>query len=135
MSSSTTQLSSILSIDIVNMFIDKINDAEKVMAHAAWNRLLFFLSQHWSQVILYLIGLLILSFVIALLGRWGMFGSVLYHYLHLGVLFLIGLIWGPEIFVNIFFNLINLVIYLYCFKLVGKIIDSLGLRRRRRLHR
>lgn len=135
MSSSTTQLSSILSVDTINMFIVKINDVEKVMVHAAWDQLLSFLSQYWGQVVLCLTALLVLSFVIALFGRWGMFGSVFYHYLHFGVLFLIGLIWGPEIFVNIFFGLINLVIYLYSFKLVGKIIDGLGLRKRRKLYR
>ena len=130
MSSSSLQLSYILSSSTVKMFFDQISDTEKEVARIAWNYLLTFLSQNWGRAILFLIVLLVVSFVVALSGRWSMFGSVLYHYLHLGALFVVGLIWGPEIFVNIFFDLINLVIYLYSFKLVGYIIDRLGLRKR-----
>lgn len=121
--------------DIMNTALKVVDDQKKEIAKICWENLLLFLAQHWIQIIMILFIILVISFIKALSGQWGMFGSVLYHYLHIGVLFIIGLIWGPEIYLNIFFGLINLIIYLYSFKLVGKILDKLGLRRKVRVRR
>lgn len=115
---------------IIDTVLKAMDDSKMEAIQILWGHLLSFLSIHWGIALLYLTGLLILSFIIALVGRWGMFGSVAYHYLHLGTLFIIGLIFGPNIFANNYFELLNLVIYICSFRAVGVIIDSLGLRRR-----
>jgi len=62
-------------------------------------------------------------------GRWGWLGSVLYNYLYFGTLFVIGLIWGPEIFANDYFEIALVILYIVCFSLVGVILTKTGLRR------
>jgi len=114
---------------IINMALKAIDDTNKEVAQILWNQLLSFLSQNLILVIASLVGLLIVSFVVALNGRWGMFGSVLYNYLYFGILFIVGLIFGSHIFVNKFFDLFAAILYVVCFLMVGKILVVLGLKR------
>lgn len=114
---------------IIDMALKVIDDTNKEVAQILWNHLLSFLSQNLMAVILSLLGLLLVSFLVALNGRWGMFGSVLYNYLYFGVLFIAGLIFGPYIFVNMYFDLFAVILYVTCFLMVGKVLKGLGLKR------
>lgn len=115
---------------IIDSILKMMDDSRKEAISLLWAYLTSFLAQNWGHVLLYAAALLMLSFLFALVGRWSMLGSVLYHYLHLGALLIIGAIFGPQVFLNIWFDLLNFFIYLYSYKLVGEIIDSLGLRSR-----
>lgn len=117
--------------NIINTILKTLDDSKREAIQALWAQLLSFLSIHWGVTILYLIGLLLLSFVIALLGRWGMFGSVAYHYIYFGILFVIGLIFGPDIFTNNYFELLSFAVYICAFRTTGVIINDFGLRGRR----
>ena len=96
-----------------------------------WDGLMSFLTSHWLVVL----GVLVLVFIGALTravltGRWGMLGSVLYNYLYFGTLFVVGLIFGPEVFANDYFKLVLVLLYVVCFTLVGMFISKMGFRRR-----
>jgi hypothetical protein len=72
-------------------------------------------------------GLLFLALIIAsikaLFGETGMLGSILYHIFFFGILGILVLIWGWGIFFNSYFDLITLVLYRFCYWLVGRILE------------
>lgn len=112
--------------DIIDKMVMAVGETEKEAYLIIWDNLLSFLSENWFPVILVLTTLLVISFVRALFGRWGMFGSVLYHYLYFGTLFIIGLIFGPGIFANLFIGIVLVVLYVVCYLLVGNVLRSFG---------
>ena len=103
-------------------------------AHAnriIWNAFITLLLQHLILVACVLILVLVAATVRAVTtGRWGWLGSVLYNYLYFGTLFVVGLIWGPKIFANDYFEIVLVILYIVCFSLVGVILTKTGLRRR-----
>ena len=116
--------------DMVNMFFNAIDEGTKQAARMLWGILTTFLSEHWFAV---LVGLFVV-FVAALIrafvtGRWAMLGSVVYNYLYFGTLFLIGIIWGPEVFANDYFKIVLAILYVVCFILTGQFIANIGVRR------
>jgi hypothetical protein len=115
---------------IIDLILKMMDDSRKEAISLLWGYLISFLTQNWGHVLLYAVALLILSFMFALAGRWSMLGSVLYRYLYFGALLIIGAIFGPHIFLNIWFDLISFIVYKCSYESVGKIIDSLGLRNR-----
>jgi hypothetical protein len=67
-----------------------------------------------------------------MMGRWGSLGSLLYNFFYFGTLYIIGLLWGPEIFVDDLFNAAcAVVLYPACYLLVGYILERTGLKARR----
>lgn len=114
--------------EILDKMLSAIGEAEKEAYQIIWDYLMSFLSENWLKVILFLVALLVISFVRALFGRWGMFGRVMYNYLYWGTLFILGLIFGPKIFANIFIDVLLFILYLICYKLVGKILKILHLK-------
>lgn len=127
---SGTSTTLIPATEIIDKMVNAAGQAEKETYRIIWDFLMSFLADNWLKVILFLFALLLVSFIRALFGRWGMFGSVLYHYLYFGILFILGLIFGPSIFANVFIDLLLFMLYLVCFALVGKILSGLGFRRR-----
>lgn len=103
-------------------------------AHAyriIWDAFITLLWQHWIITVCVLILVLVAATVRAVTtGRWGWLGSVLYNYFYFGTLFVVGLIWGPEIFANDYFEIALVILYIVCFSLVGIILTKTGLRRR-----
>ena len=88
------------------------------------------LAQHWRIVLLGLFVAFIAVTIKALLGRWGSLGNFLYNFLYLGILFVVGLIFGPEIFVkDLFHEVCTLILYPICFYVTGQILTRTGLRR------
>lgn len=95
-----------------------------------WGVLMGFLSVNWFWVLLVLFVLFIFVTLKAMMGRWGSLGSFLYNFFYFGTLFVIGLIWGPGIFVNDYFNAAcATILYPICYVLVGVTLDKMGVRR------
>lgn len=116
---------------MTNLLLENIDKGMKQGAHMLWDILIFFLKGHW-------LGFLILLFVIfisvtlkAMMGRWGGLGSFLYNLFYFGTLFIIGSIWGPEVFVNDYFNAAcTVILYPICYYITGVILDGTGVQRR-----
>lgn len=128
-STSTQLLNSEFAKYIIDTSLKAIDDGKKEVARMCWEILLSFLAQHWMAVVVVLVIVLIISFIKALMGRWWTFGSVVYHYLYFGILFIAGLIWGPYIFVSILFDLSAAILYVFCYKATGWILNALKLHR------
>ena len=126
--STTTQV-----LNIQNMFdgiLVGFESGMRQMSHVLWDTLLQFLSDHWVAVG----GSLLLAFVFvtikAVLGKWASFGSFSYHLLYFGILFIAGLMGGPEIFVSDFYHLFTtIILYPICYLLVGVVLERTGLKR------
>ncbi len=117
--------------DLVSMMFKAMDDGTKTAYHMMWDMLLYFLIHDWLLVL----GLLTFFLVIAtteflFTGRWAMLGSVLYNYCYYGLLFLVGLIFGPEVFANYWIDLLLFAIYAVSFAWIGIILTQIGIRHR-----
>ena len=131
MNTSTTPFGPDFVNDMVIRTLQSVDEGTKWAYHLFWDSLISFLSEHWLTVISFLVLLFLVALIRAYMGRWGMLGSVLYHYLYFGILFLVGLIKGPEVFVSEYFEIAcEIILYPICYKTVGIILDKLGVRRR-----
>src|SRR5689334_11626543 len=111
---------------MINSFIQGIDQGAKLVARVLWDAFTSFLYAHWFLVIIGLFALLFVATLKAMMGRWGALGSLIYNLLYFGTLFIVGLIWGPEIFVNDFFNTACAVIlYPICYYITGQILNKL----------
>jgi hypothetical protein len=115
--------------EVLQMYDKGIKDAYRII----WDTGIAYLVNNWIWVIGILFGVFAFSVLIYIFtGRWGMLGSVLYHYLYFGILFLIGLINGPEAFVSEYFEAAcAIILYPLCYLTVRKILEATGIRRRR----
>ncbi len=121
----TTQ---ILGPDFVNqmvtMVVNSLDEGKKNAYIKLWNEVLMpHLHQHWLGVLEILIGVLVVAFLVKVVtGRWAMLGSVLYNYFYWGILFIIGLIWGPAVFAKDFMDMFLIILYIICFTVVGVLL-------------
>ncbi len=125
-----TPLGSDLPKQVIDLLLNAVEEGSKQASRMMWGILQGYLKEHW----LLFIGILFVCFVAvtlkAMMGRWGSLGSLLYSFFYFGTLYIAGLIWGPEIFVDDFFNAACAVIlYPLCYLLVGYILDKIGLKR------
>jgi len=117
--------------DLISNMLNTYDVLLRKIYHSAWDIFMSTIKEHWLLILSILLGLLIISIIIALMGRWGFFGSLMYNYLYFGFLFILGLIKGPEVFLNEYFEFFCvLLLYPVCYKLVGLILNKLGLRER-----
>lgn len=112
--------------DFVNQLIttafNSIQEATVIAYHKIWDILLILLKEHWGLVLIVLFIVPVAAFVRYMVtGRWAMLGSVLYNYFYFGILFVITLIFGPEIFASDYIKILFLVLYVFCFAMVGKL--------------
>lgn len=115
--------------DIAHSVMIAVENSMKKSIHIWWDFLLSYLSQHWRSVILIIFAAILIATIKAMLGRWGSLGSLLYNLIYFGTLFIVGLIFGPEIFINNFFGAAcSVALYPLCYKLVGLILDKTGLK-------
>lgn len=115
--------------DMIDALMKAIDEGTKQAYHMLWDALISFLSEHWIAVLIVLTVVLAIAVVKAIMGRWGMLGSVLYHYLYFGILFLVGLIWGSDIFVSNWFSVAcTIILYPICYFVVGIILEKTGLK-------
>jgi hypothetical protein len=115
---------------IIPWMLNSIGNATAQAYRTLWDMFMPLLLQHLLAIssILFLV-LLYAAAIAFTTGRWAFLGSVLYNYLYFGVLFIIGLIWGPEVFANDYFKVVLALLYVVCFYLVGKILTKTGLKR------
>ncbi len=117
--------------EFVGRMLRSMDDGAMLVIKPFWQALVSFLSQHWLAVIIFLfITFIVLTFK-AKLGYWGSLGSFLYNLFYFGILFIIGLIKGPEIFINDLFNALTaLILYPVCYVLVRIVLRKMGVMRR-----
>lgn len=108
------------------------NNAELHDVRLFWLILLSMLKAHWIAIVITLVILFVVSILLALMGRWRMFGSLLYNFLYFGTLLLVGLIFGPDIFSNNYFDIFTFMLYITCFILVGISLNKMGFRKHRK---
>ncbi len=107
-------------------------EAPKEAANLLWHQILIpTLKEHWLSIGTLLFVVFISVTFKAMIGRWGSLGSFLYNLLYFSILFVIGLIWGPEVFVSDWMNFFTaLILYPICYWIVGWILDKTGLKSR-----
>ncbi len=128
--STSTAIGTEFTKKMIDALFNAIDEGTKQAYRMLWNALLSFLSVHWLTVIIVLAVILIIAIIRALIGRWGMLGSVLYNYFYFGILFVIGLIWGSDIFVSNWFTVAGVIIlYPICYLIVRVILNKTGLRK------
>lgn len=94
-----------------------------------WDIGMTYLSEHWVAILGWLFVIFVFALVRAFVtGRWAMLGSVVYNYLYFGILFLVGLIWGPEVFANDYFKIFLAILYGVCFWATGRFLKKIGVR-------
>ena len=94
-----------------------------------WDIGMAYLSEHWVAILAGLFVVFVIALVWAFLTRhWRMLGSIVYNYLYFGVLFLVGLIWGPEVFANDYFKIFLAILYGVCFWTTGRFLTKIGVR-------
>ena len=126
--------SSPLGPDYINQILALLTaGVAQATAHAyrmMWEILLSFLAQHWLGTLVTLVCILLLAILEYLVTRrWATLGSVLYNYFYFGIMFLIGLIDGPELYANDYFPIVATLVYIVSFSIVGFILISLGIQR------
>ncbi|MFA6094839.1 MAG: hypothetical protein WC757_03065 [Candidatus Paceibacterota bacterium] len=117
---------------LIQQIIQAFGDATVRTYHMAWGILITFLTQNLMWVISILVCVLVFSFVDYLItGLWKNLGSVLYTYTYYGILFIIGLIFGPEVFAKDWIDLILFIIYVISFIWVRTVLNRTGIRKTR----
>jgi hypothetical protein len=110
--------------------LNAIDEGTKQGYQSLWAALISFLSNHLIIISIVLVAIFIIAVIMALFGRWGILGKILYSYLYFGILLIIGLIWGSNIFVSDFFHLLcAILLYPICYWTVGIILNKAGLKR------
>jgi hypothetical protein len=114
---------------IVNSINASIASDTKQMANVFWSAFLAFLAAHLLWIIIFLVVIFAIAILYAVFGRWGLLGSVLYNTLYLGILLIVGLIWGPDVFISdIFHAACTVILYPICFFITGLVLDWTGLK-------
>lgn len=104
----------------------------KSLYRMMWDSLLLYLKAHWISVLIFLAVILAIAlFEYLSTGSWRMLGSVLYHYLYFGILFIIGLVKGPDVFISEYFEIAcAIILYPICYWTVRVILTESGIRKR-----
>ena len=127
MTPNTTPLGSDFAKQMIGLFLNAIEKGTLQAYRILWDALITYLSAHVIGVMLVLFVILVFAFLKAMMGRWGTLGSILYNIFYFGILFIIGLIWGPEVFASDLLNAMSAVIlYPLCYMAVGMILDRTG---------
>lgn len=115
--------------EVINTFVAAIGEGIKNGYNMFWYAVISMIANHWVLVLIISAIVLVIAIALALGGRWGMLGSVFYHYLYWGAMIAVGLVWGPDIFTsNIFTIISSIIFYPVCFFIAGWLLDKTGLR-------
>ena len=117
--------------DMINQLLLMVDETSKQMARSVWAALTAFLAEHGFEVVMViLVTFIVLALVAYITGYWAPLGSFLYHFLYFGTLFIVALIWGPEVFVNdVFSAACTILLYPACFRATGVLLRQIGVRR------
>lgn len=107
---------------IVTMITDAIDKVTKEIYQTLWDILITLIKEHWGFFLVVLFLILLVAFVRYMItGRWAILGSIIYNYLYFGILFIVGLIFGPDIFASDYIKILLTIVYIACYTFVGKI--------------
>ncbi len=107
---------------IATMIGDAIDKITKEIYQALWDMLITLIKEHWGFFLVVLFLILLVAFIRYMItGRWAILGSIIYNYLYFGILFIIGLIFGPDIFASDYIKILLTIVYIVCYTFVGKI--------------
>ena len=116
--------------ELIPWLFQQFGEATAKAFRMIWDIGMAYLAEHWIAVIVGLVVIFLVALIRAFVtGRWAMLGSVVYNYLYLGALFVIGLIFGPELFANDYFKIALAVLYIVCFILTGIFLNRIGVRK------
>lgn len=108
--------------DIIKLFTDGMISG----VNLAWSWFISILIEDWKFFMTAYFIIFFISTLKAMIGRWGALGSILYNTFYFGTLFILGLIFGPQIFIDDVFKMTCIVIlYPICYLLVGLILDKI----------
>lgn len=116
--------------EFVSRLLVTADEGTKFATRMLWAALMSFLTEHWLAVVTGLFIMLVIATLEAFRGYWGPLGSLIYNILYFGALLVIGLIWGPEIYVNVYFDVVYAILYPVCYRVTGLILRKMGVRRR-----
>lgn len=132
MSSTTTLFGPDLTKETVHMVINAATEGTLQATRLLWSILISILTTYWLSIMLSLFVVFVILTIKAMLGQWGSLGSFLYNLFYFGILLIVGLLMGPELFVNDFFAVACAVIlYPLCYWLVGIILEKMGVKIRK----
>jgi hypothetical protein len=107
-------------IGIINNFPKQILEGQLMLIQIFWEAIKGLLIEYWIIIIITFFILLALSiFNIYTEGRWGMLAAILYRCSYLGILLIVVLIFGLEIFVSNWIKILSLIIGIVSFELVS----------------
>lgn len=110
---------------MITMMLNSIQEGTIKAVQMLWSILISHLKAHWLGISEILLGLLVVGLIVFLVtGRWAMLGSLLNRYFFFGALFIIGLIFGPEVFASDYFEIVWVVLGGIVFLVVGKIFKK-----------
>lgn len=116
--------------ELIPWMLARIGEETAKAFRMFWDIGMMYLAQHWVAILVGLFAVFVTALIRAFVtGRWAMLGSVVYNYLYFSVLFLIGTIWGPEVFANDYFKIVLAILYVVCFIITGKLLTKIGVRR------
>lgn len=128
-STSTPQFGPDFVKEIIPWMFTRIAEETAKTFRMFWDIEMVYLSEHWGTILVWLFVIFVFALVWAFAtGRWGMLGSVVYNYLYFGILFLVGLIWWPEVFANDYFKIFLAILYGVCFWATGRFLKKIGVR-------
>jgi len=112
--------------------LDSINRSMEIETEKTvgmiWAAFLSYLAAHWLAIIVILFIIFVVVTLKAMMGQWGSLGSFIYNFLYFGTLLIIGLIWGPNVFLGDFFKAAcTALLYPICFFITGYILKKTGL--------
>lgn len=127
MTTSTAAFDPNIFVQIMDTLKASMESSTKMVAHIMWSSLLSYLAAHWIATILILFVVFVFVFIKAKLGRWRSLGSFLYNLFYFGILFIIGLVWGPEVFLGDWLKVVCAVLlYPICYYLSGYSMEKMG---------
>ena len=116
--------------ELIPWMLQQVEESTAQAFRMIWDIVIAYLADHLIAVILVLFAIFLIALIRYLTtGRWGTLGSVVYNYLYIGALFLIGTIFGPEIFANDYIKIVLAVLYIVCFIATGMFLRKIGARR------
>jgi len=116
---------------VTTAMFQAMGDGTKLAYKWIWDALISVLKAHLFIVILAIIFIILIATIRSATGYWGMLGRVIYSLLYFSILFMIGLIWGSDVFANDLFKpLCAVILYPVCYLITGQILNKTGARHR-----
>jgi len=116
--------------EVTNLFIYAIPNMMAGTSRLIWGIIKTSIHDNLMPITIILFLVLFYAILKALMGNWRLLGSVLYKYLYWGSGLLIALIWGPEVYVSDYADILLYILYLTCFTIVGIILNKFKFRNR-----